>query len=110
VVELVNGSTNGIESTQATATNATSGSGSNNVSTPAVTTTHSPDMLVSFFVEKAGTASAGTSPNTFSYLPVIQGGVLLEYFTQASAGAITPTATDSASGDGYLGITVVVHQ
>jgi hypothetical protein len=76
-------------------------SGANNMVGPSVKTSYDGELVFAWFPCYNATAfTAGTSPNAFTDIGAGVGGES-EYFVQATAGAIAPTAGGNLSSDAY---------
>lgn len=110
-VEIVGSvSGNPIEVHAGIATQASGGSGSNNMVLPTKTTTYQYDLIVALYGNQSDQTTIGTSPNLFALIAQSTNGaqssfLLMEQCTQSAAGAIIPTA-GSPNNDSYAGLWV----
>lgn len=93
-----------LDTSASVSTTLTSGTGTDNVTTPAATTTSSGDLIVGLFEDVEGNTTTATAGTGFTSRQIANTSeLMLEDKNQASAGSIAATATYSNSGIHYLG-------
>lgn len=109
-VILANEITGGATSSAVDQTNpndASSGSGSNNLTTGAKTTLANGEFIYGFFDNNTEAATVGTSPNLFISIGTVDKN-LVEYFAQTTAGSIAAIATNTWTSQDYGAILVTL--
>jgi hypothetical protein len=92
------GGTAAVDVTPKTLANQTNGTtGANVLVITSQTTLSNGDLIIAQYGSVAANTTAGTIPNAFTLLTTASGGNMGEYFVQSAAGAIGPTAGDTAT-------------